>query len=215
MIYACYFVPREGVHPHAKLSDYEHLWKIMHRSLRKLGHKLVHITDLHTESWGDSEFRIDVDPATTVYSRDVAWAEFVRRLPDGEEACMVEPDTIMLRDIPPIQKGADCVILRRPEKVVPGWFKLAKNTAAPLYDAVVRAYDHFPDHFRAFHGDIKALHYVLGFAPGQRAHTIPHEVGGVKIESRNWVAYGSRSPNTDSYLLQFKGISKKMMLRLA
>ena len=120
MIYACYFVPREGVHPHASLEDYAAMWPIMHRSVKKLGHELVHITDMHTECWGDAAFRVNVDPATTVFSRDVAWAEFVRQLPDGETAVMVEPDTLMLMNVPDILPGKDCVVLRRPQKCVPG-----------------------------------------------------------------------------------------------
>lgn len=200
MRYCVYFVPREGVHPTAKLSDYSLLWPIMHKSVRKLGHKLVHLTDLHTPSWGDEVWRTDVDPATTVYSRDVAWARYVEALPEGEQACMIEPDTILLRDIPPVKDKHDLVLLKR-DKGACGWFKLAKRSAAPFFRIVVDEYFNIPVNFHSFHGDLGAL---------ERAQRRGH---GCRIEWRDWHRYGFRKdPNSDPYLLQFKGTSKSDML---
>lgn len=214
MIYCCYFVPREGAHPTAVLSDYAKLWPIMHRSLRKLGHQLVHITDMHTPSWGDSVARFNVDPATTVYSRDVAWLRFVESLPHDEHACMIEPDTMMLKDIPPIKPGFDMVLLSRPQKTIPGWFKLARRRAVPFLREVVSRYDGQPDERRVFHGDIFALHRAVGLGDNERAVTIPSLAHGVRIEIRDWTRYGFRkSPNSDPFFLQFKGTSKHEMLR--
>lgn len=216
MIYVVYFVPLEGAHPHASLDLYKRIWPIMHKSVHAIGGKLVHLTDLHTERWGDSAFRVDVDSQTTIYSRDVAWLEFLRKLPTGEQACMIEPDTLMLKPVPPIADGFDMALLRRPEKCVPGWFKLATNRAVPFYERVMREWDSLTGDLRVFHGDIGALHRACGIADGDTAHTIPSLVEGVRIEVREWHRYGFRkSPQSDPYFLQFKGTSKEGMLKHA
>lgn len=210
MIYAVYFVPREGVHPNATLEDYGKLWPIMHRSVNRLGHKLVHITDMHTESWGDDVYRVDVSAETTVYSRDVAWARFVADL-GSDTAVMVEPDTLMLKDVPDIRPNCDLCVLRRPESCVPGWFKMSRKASAPFYEDVVRSYAGLPSEMLAFHGDIKALHKTLGIPDGQKAHTIPSHAAGCKIDVRDWHRYGFRK-TSDQFFLQFKGTSKQDML---
>jgi len=214
MRYVVFFVPREGIHPCASLEDYSKLWPIMHRSVKRLGHELVHLTDKVTPCMGDSVHRVDVDPATTIYSRDVAWRDYVASLPDGEQACMIEPDTYMLRSIPPIADGFDMVLLRRPYKVIPGWFKLATNRAIPFYDRVLREWEAFTGDLRVFHGDIGALHRACSIPDGESAHTIPEIVDGVRIESRDWWRYGFRKADNRPYFLQFKGESKADMLRL-
>lgn len=216
MIYTCFFIPREGAHPCASLDDYSKLWPIMHESVRKLGHKLVHITDVATTSWGDECFRADVDPKTTIYSRDVAWRAFLSQLPEGEQACMIEPDTLMLRDIPPLSDSHDMRLLRRPQKCIPGWFKLAKRSALPFYDRVLREWESLNGDLRVFHGDIGALHRACGIADGDTAHTIPSLVDGVRIDVQDWPLYGFRkNPRSNPYFLQFKGTSKSDMLRHA
>jgi hypothetical protein len=216
MIYAIYFVPRDGVHPHATKETYAKLWPIMHDSVRRLGHSLVHITDKHTPCMGDSVFRVDVDPATTVYSRDVAWRAFLTSLADDGQACMIEPDTVLLRDIPPIADGFDMVLLRRPQKCIPGWFKLGTKRSIPFCDRVLKEWESFTGDLRVFHGDISAIHRACGIKDGDTAHTIPNKVNGVRIEVRDWFRYGFRkSPNFEPYLLQFKGASKDEMLRFA
>lgn len=216
MKYAVYFVPREGVHPHATLDDYQRLWPIMHRSVRALGHRLIHITDDNTANWGDECFRVPgLDPSTTMRSRDVAWHQFVQSLQPGEQACMIEPDTVMLRDVPPIAEGHDMVLLRRPESVVPGWFKLAKRTAEPFYRAVVENYAHVDRSLWAFHGDIRALHMTLGI--GKTANLLPTERCGVRIEVRDWPCYGFRKAHArmrEQVFHQYKGTSKADMLAL-
>lgn len=213
MIFTVYFVPREGVHPHASLADYGRLWPIMHRSVKKLGHRLMHITDMATPSWGDDTFRVDVDPATTVYSRDVAWAKFVASIPDDEQACMIEPDTVMLREFPPIVEGRDLVLLRRPSDCIPGWFKLATNQATPFFEQVVDEYKHVPLHERCFHGDMKAL--LRAYSGEEKPLTRwPGSAQGCEIEWRDWKQYGHRG-TIGAYFHQYKGNSKHEMLRLA
>lgn len=211
MRYVVYFVPREGVHPHATLDDYRKLFPIMHESVRGLGHKLVHLTDLTSPCLGDEVWRTDVSARTTVFSRDVAWARYVEALPDGEQACMIEPDTLMLKDIPGISDGYDMVVLRRPQSCVPGWFKLARNTAAPLLWKIVDNYQSLSDEMHVFHGDINALHAALSIPDGQTAHTIPSVAEGVRIEVRDWDMYGFRK-TSGQFFLQFKGTSKRDML---
>jgi hypothetical protein len=211
MIYAVFFVPAEGVHPVAKLEWYPKLWSRMHESARKLGIQITHLTDTHTESWGDQVFRTELDPLKTVYSRDVSWARFVEQLEPGQQACMIEPDTILCKHVPPIRPCHDLVVLRRPEKCVPGGFKLATREAAPFYRKVVENYAHVPTELHSFHGDIHALHRTLGIKPGERAHTIPRIVEGCRIEARDWYAYGYRK-HPDPYLLQYKGTSKTQLL---
>lgn len=199
MIYAVYFVPRDGVHPVATLDDYRRLWPIMKASVNKLGHKLVHLTDEYTQCWGDSVWRTNVDAAKTVFSRDVAWLRYVAQLPEGEQACMIEPDTVLLKDIPPIKDGFDFVLLKRSKPVIPGWFKLAKKSAVPFLMQVVHEYLDIPECDHTFHGDIEALHRaVKRFA--------------WRIEWRDWTRYGFRkAPHLDPYLLQYKGTSKHEM----
>lgn len=214
MIYAVYFVPREGVHPEVGLEMYAKMWPIMMRSVHRLGHQLVHLTDMYTESWGDLVHRVDVDPETTVYSRDVAWAKYIERLTGDEQAMMLEPDTVMMREVPPIKDGCDLVVLRRPQSCVPGWFRLGKRSSLPFYQEVVANYRGLTHAQHCFHGDIGAMHRTLGIADGEKAHTIPGEAAGCKIEVRDWDRYGFRK-GRDPYLLQFKGHSKDQMLRLA
>lgn len=214
MRYCVFFVPRDGVHPCASLDLYRKLWPIMHESVARLGHRLTHITDLQTECWGDDVFRIDLDPSTTIYSRDIAWLAFLQSMPDGEQACMIEPDTYMLREVPPIGDRHDLVVLRRPISRVPGWFRLATNRAVPFYREVVRQYDRMDESMRVFHGDILAIHRTLGIADDAKADVFPSMVHGCRIEVRDWVLYGFRKTR-GQYFLQFKGTSKEQMLALA
>lgn len=202
MRYVVYFVPREGVHPHATLSDYDKLWPIMKRSVNALGHKLVHLTDTETPSRGDDAFRVAVDPATTIMSRDIAWLRYLKALPEGEQACMIEPDTILMKDVPRLGDGADLVLLRRSKPIIPGWFKLASNRAVPFFQEIVDEYANIPEQDHAFHGDVTALHRVVA----RRTH-------GCVIEWRDWIRYGFRKAlHLDPILLQFKGHSKQEML---
>lgn len=216
MIYTVYFVPREGVHPCNPLSIYSKLWPIMMDSVHRLGHKLIHLTDMHSPNMGDFVWRTDVDAATTVYSRDVAWLRFLHQLDAHEQACMIEPDTLMFKEIPPIKNGCDMVLLRRPQKCIPGWFKLGTKRAVPFFRDVVHQYDNIPLEQHVFHGDIPALHRACGIKDGDKATRIPKERHGVKIESREWRDYGFRKgPKESAYFHQFKGDSKEDMLEAA
>lgn len=212
MRYVVYFVPKESIHPCTSLDLYKKLWPIMKKSVNDLGHELVHITDDHTPCWGDSAFRIELDPSTTIYSRDVAWLAYLASLKDREQACMIEPDTILVRDIPPIKKGCNMVLLQRPQSYMAGWFKLATKLAMPFYRQVIKNYDGLPEEMKVFHGDIRALHRTIGIGDHEKAERIPMEACGVKIEVRNWYQYGFRKGH-DPYLLQFKGGSKPEMLK--
>lgn len=200
-----YFVPREGVHPTAKLDDYYRLWPIMKRHVNQLGYSLVHLTDMHTPNMGDEVERFHVPPETTIYSRDVAWWFYVRSLPDDETACMIEPDTVLLKEIPPLSEGYDLVLLRRSKPIIPGWFKMARRSATEFFAQVSSEYLGMPDRDWVFHGDITALHRV-----------VKRNTHGCKIEWRDWTRYGFRkAPNADPIMLQFKGDSKHEMLRFA
>lgn len=212
-VYCVFFVPNEGVHPCASLADYAKLWPVMHDSVRQLGHEVTHLTDMRTESWGDHVFRVDVDAKTTVRSRDIVWAEFVRQLGPDETAIMIEPDTVMVRPIPDLRDGCDLVILRRPGACVSGGFKMARRSAAPFFDAVVRQYGQIDPSQHPFHGDVLALHRTLGIKPGKTADNIPDQAEGCRIDVREFRDYGWRGSRAP-YLLQFKGASKSLMLRL-
>jgi hypothetical protein len=187
----------------------------MHQSVRQLGHKLIHITDETTPSWGDEVFRVPgLRTEHTMWSRDVAWLKYIESLDGNEQACMIEPDTVMLRDVPPIKDGCDMVLLRRPESCIPGWFKLAKASAAPFYAQVVANYELIPGELRSFHGDIHALHMACGLTREDTGHTLPSEAHGVRIESRDWPCYGFRKPHSgwqNQVFLQYKGFSKELM----
>jgi hypothetical protein len=215
MKYTIFWIPNEGVHPHATLETYAKIWPIMHESVRKLGHKLVHITDEDTPCWGDEVFRVPgLNAKHTMWSRDVAWLSYINSLDKNEQACMIEPDTVMVRDVPPIQEGFDMVLLRRPESVIPGWFKLAKKSASRFYQQVVENYERLPVEWRSFHGDIKALHMAAGLAENETAHTLPALAHGTRIEVRDWPCYGFRKPHAaqaHQVFLQYKGTSKKDM----
>jgi len=213
MIYAVYFVPAPGAHPCNGIELYDQLWPIMLASVHRIGGKLVHITDEHTPSRGDSVFRVPVDPATMIYSRDVAWTEFLRSIGDQDEAAMIEPDTYMLRPVPRIRQGCDAVLLTRASKQVPGWFKIGTRRAVPLWEAVVREYSGLSPEQHVFHGDIVAMHRALGIGEGKRAAVIPEMAHGVRIESRPWTDYGLRKGNQKTKVfLQYKGKSKSDML---
>jgi hypothetical protein len=215
MKYTIFWVPNEGVHPHASLETYKRIWPKMHQSVRQLGHKLVHLTDETTPSWGDEVFRVPgLNPQHTMWSRDVAWLKYIESLDTDEQACMIEPDTVMLRDVPLIKDGYDMVLLRRPESCIPGWFKLAKRSAAPFYAQVVANYDLIPMGLWSFHGDIDALHMACGMSRQDTAHTLPTQVHGVRIESRDWPCYGFRKPHANmkqQVFFQYKGFSKEQM----
>jgi hypothetical protein len=215
MKYTIFWVPNEGVHPHATQETYDRIWPIMHRSVRKLGHKLIHITDEKTPSLGDEVYRVPgLNPKHTMKARDEAWLNFLLSLDADEQACMIEPDTLMLRDVPPISDGYDMVLLRRFESCVPGWFKLAKRSAAPFYQQVVDNYANVPQDLWGFHGDIHALHMACGIGAKETAHAIPSEACGVTIEVRNWPCYGFRKAHSNmrnQVFFQFKGTSKKDM----
>lgn len=216
MIYTCYFVPKAGIHPTASVDIYEKLWPIMLKSVHKLGHKLVHITDSTTPSWGDSVYRVPgLDADTTIYSRDVAWLHYLRHLPIGEQACMIEPDTYMLREMPPLATGCNMALLTRPSKQVPGWFRLSTRRAVTFYQALVDHYQDLSREQHVFHGDIIALHRALGLPENGKAHWIPSYAHGAHIESRNWLQYGFRKGGGNPVMWQFKGTSKDEMLALA
>jgi len=213
VIYAAYFAAAEGAHPCvSSVSIYKDLWEVMIGAVHRLGHEVVHITDMASESWGDHVFRVDVDPLTVVYSRDVAWAAFVESLDDDSQAMMIEPDTLMLRPVPPLQPASDLCVLTRPGNGVPGWFRLSKKSSLPFYRDVVDAYDDMDSKLRVFHGDIGAVHRVLGIKDGGYAEDLKLVASGCTIETRSWLQYGYRK-GIDPYFLQFKGTSKEQMLR--
>lgn len=215
MNYTIFWVPNEGVHPHASLETYKRIWPKMHQSVRQLGHKLIHITDETTPSWGDEVFRVPgLNAQHTMKSRDVAWLKYIESLDADEQACMIEPDTLMMREVPPIKDGYDMVLLRRPQACVPGWFKLAKRSAAPFYRRVVANYESVPENLWALHGDTDALRMACGIAANQPAKSIPSHLHGVNIEVRDWWCYGYRKPHPNmkqQVFFQFKGSSKDEM----
>lgn len=215
MKYTIFWVPNEGVHPHATQETYDRIWPIMHNSVRKLGHKLIHITDEKTPSLGDEVYRVPgLNPKHTMKSRDEAWLNFLLSLDADEQACMIEPDTLMLRDVPPISDGYDMVLLRRSKACVPGWFKLAKRSAAPFYQQVVANYQTVPEKLWGLHGDTDALRMACGMSANETAYTIPAHLHGVAIEVRDWWCYGYRKAHPQmkhQVFFQFKGNSKQDM----
>jgi hypothetical protein len=208
VIYAVYFAQSTHPHPCGEVPPYRDQWAAMHRSARKLGLKVWHLTDRSSESWGDETFRSDVDPDTIVYSRDVAWAQFIRQLPDGEQACMIEPDCIMLKKIPPTNR--DMVLLHRPHKVPAGWFKLGTRKAAPFFDAVAEEYSSMTPEEHVWHGDITAIMNLIGTKGGERGWKVPATVKGVQIESRPCALYGGEK-KANAFFHQYKGSSKSKM----
>jgi hypothetical protein len=211
VIYVCFFVPNADCHPDFELGIYDAIWPIMHRSLRDNGCELVHLTDAVTTSRGDSVFRVDgIDPKKTMLSRDIAWLRFLEQMPKDDQVCMVEPDTMMVRPVTPLDDEHDLVLLRRYANISPG-FRLAKKTSLPFYRAVMAAWKGVPVEKHVFHGDVDALHAATGATDAMH---IPLRRHGCSIDIRGWEYYiGKGSKNAE--LWNFKGTSKRAMLQFA
>lgn len=208
----CYFAAAEGSHPHCSISDYDKMWPVMQASVERQGYELVHLTGMEDRARCRETFRVDVDPATVMFSREVAWLRFLNSLQDSETAVLIEPDCYLLRQIPDLHPSSDFMLLTRPGRVIPSGFRMARRTAMPFYEAVVDAYAKMPHEKKVFHGDVDAQHELLSVS---RSHGIPPSTWrGLVIERRNWIHYTSKLWR-DAVAWNFKGTSKHYMLAMA
>lgn len=213
---ACYFAAAEGAHPNCSTSDYDKMWPVMQASVERQGYQLIHLTTWNDPARCEKVFRVDADPATVMFSREVAWLEFLYSLEDDEEAVLVEPDAYLLRPIPQLAIGADMMLLRR-YKTLPCGFRLAKKSAIPFYEAVVREYDKMDREHKTFHGDAQTHHRLLGIGPrGARFEGYGSFMRweSVNIEIRDWLDYTSKLWRK-AVAWNFKGDSKHIMLAMA
>ena len=208
----CYYAAAEGAHPHCAPTDYDRLWPVMQESVERQGYELTHLTTSDEPAKCKNVFRTVIRPETVMFSREVAWLDFLRTLPDGESAVLIEPDAYLLRPIPPLVYG-DMMLLYRPEKSLPSGFRLCTNRAIPYYEAVVQTYRSYSHADKGFHGDVKVQHKLLGLGT-HGAINIPRSCRGVKIEVRNWIHYTSKLWH-DAVAWNFKGTSKQIMLDMA
>lgn len=201
MIVCCYYSPVVGGHPHCTPSEYDQIWPVMQRSVEAQGYELVHLTTRDAEAKCAKVFRYDGDPNLVMWTRELAWLEFLRSVPDDEQVVMVEPDCMLLRQVPRLHNNADLMLLRRYKGTVPAGFRLARKSAIPFYEAVVAEYSTYPEEHKKFHGDAGAL-----LAVAKRP--------GWNIEWRSWLLYTSKLWR-DAVAWNFKGTSKITMLEIA
>lgn len=209
---ACYYAAAEGAHPHCTPSEYDIIWPVMQRSVERHGYELIHLTGQDDPAKCDNVFRTIIRPETVMFSREIAWVDFLRSLDDGEEAVLIEPDAYLNKPIPPLTYG-DMMLLHRPNKSLPSGFRLCTNKALPFYEAVVQNYRSYPYADKVFHGDVKVHHALLGLGK-QGAVNIPRSCRGVRIEIRDWLDYTSKRW-AKAVAWNFKGTSKTTMLQMA
>jgi len=206
---ACYYAAAPGTHPNATPELYDRIWPIMQDSLLEHGYELDHLTDLEDKARGHRCFRFDVDPATVMFSREIAWLRYLERLPPGETAVMVEPDCLLRKPIPELTDGA-FLMLRRPGASPPSGFRMATREAIPFYEAMVRHYNGLSREEQVFHGDVRCLRELLGIKP-RGAGDMPRMWRGIPIEVRNASDYTTHG-TPDAVAWNFKGSSKPRML---
>lgn len=220
----CYFAAAEGVHPNCTIADYDAIWPVMQKSVEAQGYELIHLTSLNEPARCKNVMRVDVDPATVMWSREHAWVAFLKTLEDDEQGVLVEPDCILLKPIPPLRKDADALLLSHRHNIPPG-FRLAKRTSLPFYEAVIEEYAKLPLESRVMHGDVIAVMNLLRKDdPKPRLLTIdnktqpmfrlPASWNGVRFEHRNWIDYTSKLWR-NAVAWNFKGTSKDKMLSIA
>lgn len=210
---ACYFAAApDGAHPECSLADYDTIWPVMQKSVEDQGYELIHLTSLEDMARCRSVFRVDVDPATVMFSREIAWLRFLESLSDGEEAVLIEPDCVMRKPIPSLVIG-DAMLLSRPGRPMPSGFRLATNKAIPFYRAVVDHYTLASPERKVFHGDIDSTAHVLGI-DRDCVRRLPLRWREVRFEHRNWLDYTSKLWR-HAVAWNFKGTSKHIMLDMA
>lgn len=207
----CYYAAMPGAHPHCEPADYDTIWPLMQKSVEAQGYELTHLTSLKEPAKCDSVYRVDIDPALVMFSREHAWLEYLKQLPEDETAVLVEPDAYLLRPIPEL-KG-DMMLLERPGKSLPCGFRMATKRAVPFYEAVCRLYSNYDDDDKVFHGDVKVHHKLLKLG-ARGAYGIPNHWNGVTIERRDWLDYTSKRW-AKAVAWNFKGTSKHIMLDMA
>jgi len=209
----CYYAAVPGAHPHCEPSDYDKLWPVMQESVEKQGYELIHLTGPDEPARCDNVFRTVIRPETVMFSRELAWLDYLRSIDnDDEQIVLVEPDAFLLRPIPPLQHG-DMMLLHRPGKSLPSGFRLCTRKAIPFYEAVVQNYRSYGFADKVFHGDVKVQHALLGLGP-RGAVNIPRSCRGVRIEVRDWLDYTSKLWR-NAIAWNFKGTSKHIMLEMA
>lgn len=209
----CYFAAAEGSHPNCSTADYDKMWPVMEASVNRCGYDLIHLTSQDDVARCERTVRVDVDPATVMYSRELAWLQFLEQHAEGQQVVLVEPDCFLLRSIPPLREDCDMMLLLRPGKSLPCGFRLATQGAIPFYREVVRRYSTLPDDQKVFHGDVRVHHEILGLGP-LGANNIPRAACGVRIEQRDWTDYTSKLWKK-AVAWNFKGTSKHIMLDMA
>jgi hypothetical protein len=207
----CYFADADGSHPHCSTAEYDRIWPVMQKSVERCGYELIQLTSRKDKPRCANVVRYDIDPATVMFSREVAWLAYLEQA--QEEVVMVEPDCFMLRPVPPLADGKDMLLLQRPGRVLPSGFRLAKASAAPFYRAVVEEYSKWSHDDKVFHGDCKVHHLLLGIGKGG-AIDPPTSWNSVQIEVRNWIDYTSKLWRR-AVAWNFKGTSKDKMLAMA
>lgn len=201
--FAVYFINIH--HPCVDVSIYKKLFKIFARNLKSFGHDFIHLTDNDDEAKSDYVFRHPIENKDHVmFNREVIWLEYLKTADKNSVHCLLEPDSIMFKHIPDLD--GDLVLLSRPRDIISPGFRMCKTTAIPFYEEVLRNY---PENGKDWHGDVIALEKTIK----PKFKGIPNLTwNNLKIDIRDYKLYCGR-PTSFSYLANFKGHSKPMMLK--
>ena len=214
-----FWVPQEGAHPEASVELNEACFRKMYASVKEQGYDLT----LQTAPWANIEhlprdytIYLDVErDRLASLSREIAWAWFLRHMRVGDQALMVEPDTMLRRKVPLLTKG-DVMLLKRDQAPVPMCVRLATSWAAPFYDAVAEICENNTDN--KWCRDVDAHQEVVG-NPTKRGEDglidVPDTVMGVRVEKRLAAdyAYCAHRSSKDPVIECFNGTAKRLMLR--
>lgn len=208
-----YWASAPGAHPNASIEMTLKCWPVMHRQVRKLGYKLIVLTHASEKLAVPHYLRIDYDikPELCALAREQAWSRYVASLPEGVTAVMIEPDCYLLRRIPDLRPDADMLLLRRPNKMTPTCFRMAKRTATPYYAEMCRRVEALPADKHIWCGDMDAQQSMVG-----RPDNPPSEFQGVRIEHRDHADYTEpkRRANPSAIAWYFNGTKKRHMVNL-
>lgn len=199
MIFVVYHA--DAHHTCKPVSIYQQIWPKFLECAEQRGYLVTQMTTMDGRQYAKHVRRFDVDATKPMYSREVCWLEMLKELPEHEQLVLLEPDFQIRKAIPPLRPGNDFLLLdRRGDTYMPG-FRIARQTAIPFYESVLK---NFTEQFDWL-GDCVALHKTLGAKYPRPGPPCPERWMHLKIEVRDSRHYGHDGHKPDAIMWHWKG----------
>lgn len=194
-----YYSPAKN-YPSADHSIYDKIIPAFVRSAQKY-HEVIQLKVSGNEYCDSVSY--DLDPQFPIYNREYCYSRFLKDAPEDQYA-FLDPDMLFMAQIPHIE--TDFAITYRTHKNLhSGAVRIAKKTAQPIFDAVLKEFSQYKKDRWICHGDSFALNKTLsgitdtGESCGCTVKIIPYEIYQAK-------------PGRPGILTHFKGKGKKGLM---